>query len=239
MPQTLCPSCGHSPIPRGADACPSCGEPFDHLQSYKKVGRMRLDRPIQDADDDATVFGGDLVTSAVSAHPGPAAAVLLAGAVAWFIRAGGLVGTLSDPPWTYGLVFLDAVLALVLVLNRGPAKTLVQVGLGMQLVATLWLARSAPLAPVHVAYAVHAVLALSMVVGEPGQVRRYVGLGLGLGAAVASAALLALPVSGGFSAAPGSRWWAASWAIGWSCPRAGNSCRASSWPRTWPCPRPR
>ncbi|MCP3138472.1 zinc ribbon domain-containing protein [Pyxidicoccus xibeiensis] len=164
---------------------------------------MRLDRPIQEVDDDATVFGGDLVTSAVSAHPGPAAAVLLAGAVAWFVRAGGMLGTLSDPPWTYGLVFLDAVLALVLVLNRGPAKTLVQLGLVLQLLATVWLARASPLSPVHWAYAAHAVVALTMVVGEPDQVRRFTGLGLGLGAAVASVALLALPMAGSFSA--GSR----------------------------------
>ncbi|WP_238540062.1 zinc ribbon domain-containing protein [Corallococcus macrosporus] len=196
MPQTLCPNCGHSPIPRGASACPRCGEPFDHLQSHKKVGRMRLDRPMVEADDDATVFGGDLVTSAVSAHPGPAAGVLLASGAAWFLRAAGLLGSLEDPSWTYGLVCLDAVLALVLVLNRGPAKGLAQVGLVAQLVATGWLAREAPLAPVHVAYFILGGLALAMVVGEPGPMRRYLGLGLGLGAAVASAGLLALPSAG-------------------------------------------
>ncbi|MBL0692706.1 hypothetical protein [Comamonas sp. JC664] len=196
MPQTLCPNCGHSPIARGATACPRCHEPFDHLQSHKKVGRMRLDRPMVEADDDATVFGGDLVTSAVSAHPGPAAGVLLASAAAWFVRAAGLVGTLEDPPWTYGLVALDAVLALVLVLNRGPAKGLAQVGVVAQLVATAWLAREAPLAPVHLAYLILGVVTLTMVVGEPGPTRRFLGLGLGLGAAVASAGLLALPMAG-------------------------------------------
>ncbi len=158
---------------------------------------MRLDRPLVEADDDATVFGGDLVTSAVSAHPGPAAAVLLASAAAWFLRAAGLLGTLEDPQWTYGLVVLDAVLALVLVLNRGPAKGLAQLGLVAQLVATGWLAREAPLAPVHVAYLILAVLGLVMVVGEPGPSRRYLGLGLGLGAAVASVGLLALPTAVG------------------------------------------
>ncbi|WP_426750056.1 zinc ribbon domain-containing protein [Myxococcus sp. Y35] len=200
MPQTLCPNCGHSPIPRGASACPACGEPFDHLQAHKKVGRMRLDRPMVEADDDATVFGGDLVTSAVSAHPGPAAGVLLASAAAWFLRASGLLGSLEDPQWTYGLVFLDAVLALVLVVNRGPAKGMAQVGLVVQLLATGWLARHAPLAPVHVAYLLLGGLALAMVVGEPGPVRRYLGLGLGLGAAVASVGLLALPAVGGAGA---------------------------------------
>ncbi|MCP3104805.1 zinc ribbon domain-containing protein [Myxococcus sp. K15C18031901] len=193
MPQTLCPNCGHSPIPRGATACPSCGEPFDHLQAYKKVGRMRLDQIGEAVDDDATVFGGDLVTSAVSAHPGPAGVVLGAGAVAWFLRVGGVVGSLQDPQWAYGLVALDLVLALVLVLNRGPAKGLAQMGLVAQLLATAWLARAAPTAPVHLAYFALGVLSLTMVLGEPGVVRRYIGMGLGLGAALASVALVAAP----------------------------------------------
>ncbi|NVJ27590.1 zinc ribbon domain-containing protein [Myxococcus sp. AM011] len=193
MPQTLCPSCGHSPIPRGATACPSCGEPFDHLQSYKKAGRTPLARLGDAVDDDATVFGGDLVTSAVSAHPGPVAGVLGASAAAWFLRAGGVVGSLQDPSWTYGLVALDLVLALVLMLNRGPAKGLAQTGLVVQLLATAWLARAAPTAPVHVAYFVLGVVALTLVVGEPGVARRYAGLGLGLAVTLVSAALLAMP----------------------------------------------
>ncbi|MBZ4400518.1 zinc ribbon domain-containing protein [Myxococcus sp. AS-1-15] len=196
MPQTLCPSCGHSPIPRGASACPACGEPFDHLQSYKKVGRTRLDRLGDAVDDEATVFGGDLVTSAVSAHPGPVAAVLGAGAAAWFLRAGGVLGSLQDPAWTYGLVALDLVLALVLVLNRGPVKGIAQTGLAVQLVATAWLARGAPTAPVHVAYFALGLVALFLVVGEPGPARRHAGLGLGLATALASAVLLALPGTG-------------------------------------------
>ncbi|AGC43595.1 hypothetical protein MYSTI_02273 [Myxococcus stipitatus DSM 14675] len=193
MPQTLCPSCGHSPIPRGAAACPACGDPFDHLPTYKKVGRTRLDRLGDAVDDDATVFGGDLVTSAVSAHPGPVAAVLGAGALAWFLRAGGVVGSLQDPSWTYGLVALDLVLALVLVLNRGPVKGIAQAGLVVQLGMTLWLARASPTAPVHVAYGLLGLVALSLVMGEPGVVRRYLSMGLGLCLALVSGLLLAMP----------------------------------------------
>lgn len=191
MPKTLCPSCGHSPIPRGADACPACGEPFDHLAAYKKVGRARLDQLRAEEDDDQTVFGGDLVTNAVSAHPGPVALVLAFVAGAWFVRAGGVLGTaLQDPPWTYGLVALDLVLALVLLLNRGPAKALAQAGLALQFLATAWLAREAPTAPVHLAYVALGLVPLAMIAGEPGQTRRYVGAGLGLGLACVAPLLI-------------------------------------------------
>jgi hypothetical protein len=165
------------------------------------VGRARLEDLRADEDSEQTVFGGDLVTNAVAAHPGPAAAVLFAGAGVWFLRAGGVVGALQDPQWTYGLVGLDLLLALLLLLNRGPARQLAQVGLVLQLLATAWLAREAPLAPVHLAYLGFAGVALGMLVGEPGPVRRYVGLGLGLGAAVLAALLLTRPVAGAESPA--------------------------------------
>ncbi|MBJ6765337.1 zinc ribbon domain-containing protein [Myxococcaceae bacterium JPH2] len=190
MAKTLCPNCGHSPIPRGAEACPECGEPFGHLAAYKKVGRARLEDLRADEDSDQTVFGGDLVTSAVSAHPWPAATMLGLLACAWFLRAGGVLGALGDPAWTFGLVGLDVVLAAVLVVNRGPARLLTQLGLTAQLLATAWLAREEPLAHVHMAYVLLGLVPLGMIAGEPGPIRRHMGLGVGGGLTLVAIVLL-------------------------------------------------
>jgi len=197
MPETLCPKCGHSPIPEGAEACPACGEPFGFLPMYQRAQRQRVDKTREaDVDLEQTVFGGNL-TGEVTAHPGPIAAVFFVGAVAWFLRAGGVVGDLKDPPWAYGLVAVELVLGVVLLLNLGPAKLLAQAGMLLQLGAAGFLARSAPLAPVHLAYVAHAAVAFAMVVGEPGPVRRYAGLGLGSGVAVLGVLFLALGVGMG------------------------------------------
>ncbi|MDY7228908.1 zinc ribbon domain-containing protein [Hyalangium rubrum] len=193
MPQTLCPSCGHSPIPRGAEACPSCHEPFEFLQMYKRGQRKRVDRQRDSEEMEQTVFGGN-ITGEVTAHPGPIVAVFFVGAVAWFLRAGGVLGNLNEPIWVYGLVALDLVLGLVLLLNLGPAKLLAQVGMVLQLMVAGFLARAAPLEPVHLAYMAHAVVALVSVVGEPGPVRRYAGLGLGVVAALLGAVFLVRPM---------------------------------------------
>lgn len=201
MPKTLCPSCGYSPIPHGAEACPSCHEPFDYLQMYKRGQRMRVDRLRDSEDMEQTVFGGNL-TGEVTAHPGPIVGVFAVGAVAWFLRVGGVLGSLKDPTWAYGLVGLDLVLGLVLLVNLGPAKDLAQVGTVLQLAATGFLAREAPLAPVHLSYIVYALVALVSVLGEPGPVRRYVTLGLGATTALLGAIFLALPT--GVVSEPGS-----------------------------------
>lgn len=184
MPETLCPKCGHSPIPAGAEACPACGEPFSFLPMYQRAQRQRVDKRREaDVDMEQTVFGGNL-TGEVTAHLGPIAAVFFVGAVAWFLRVGGVVGDLREPLWAYGLVVLDLVLGVVLLLNLGPAQLLAQGGMLLQLGAAVVLARATPLAPVHLAYVAHAAVAFAMVVGEPGPVRRYAGLGLGSGVAL-------------------------------------------------------
>ena len=94
MPETLCPNCGHSPIPYGAETCPKCHEPFDFLQMYKRGQRLRVDKQRDHDDGESTVFGGNL-TGEVSAHPGPIAAVFFVGALAWFLRVGGVLGSLG------------------------------------------------------------------------------------------------------------------------------------------------
>lgn len=191
MAETLCPNCGYSPIPAGAESCPECEEPFGFLRMHKR-GQRRFVDPREHEDNEATVFGGNL-TGELSAHPGPAAAVLFAGAAAWFLRV-GVLGGLDDPLWAYGLVLLDMVLGLLLLLNQGPAKLLSQVGLVLQLGAAAWLGREALLAPVHLGFLAHAAVAWVLVTGEPGPVRRKVCLGLGLGAAVAAVLLVLWPV---------------------------------------------
>jgi hypothetical protein len=99
MPETLCPKCGHSPIPAGSEACPACGEPFSFLPMYQRAQRQRVDKRREaDVDMEQTVFGGNL-TGEVTAHPGPMAAVFFVGAVAWFLRVGGVVGELREPLW--------------------------------------------------------------------------------------------------------------------------------------------
>src|SRR4051812_40613508 len=114
MAKTLCPSCGFSPIPHGASECPRCEEPFDFLQAHKK-GRVKFVDKNDDEEQEMTSFGGGL-TGAVTAHPWPAATVIAVGAVAWFFRAAGIFGA-PDPLWTYGIVLLNLIGALLLVIN--------------------------------------------------------------------------------------------------------------------------
>ncbi len=198
MSETLCPNCGHSPIPPGAEACPACNEPFGFLQMHKRAQRKRVDKLRDHEEMEQTVFGGNL-TGEVSAHPGPIAAVFFVGAAGWFLRAGGLLGALGDPLWTYGLVVMDLVLGLLLILNLGPAKLLAQVGMLAQLGAAAFLARPGWLEPVHLAYMGHAIVAFVTVLGEPGVRRRYAGLGLGSAAMLLGALFLVRPMGGAAS----------------------------------------
>lgn len=192
MAETLCPNCGYSPIPAGAEQCPECNEPFGFLQMHKRAQRKFVDRQRDHEDAEATVFGGNL-TGEVAAHPGPAAAVLFAGAAAWFVRVGVFTVT-QDPPWAYGLVLMDLVLGLLVLVNAGPAKVLSQVGMVLQLAVAAFLGRAALMAPVHLVFLAHAAVALVMVTGEPGAARRYAGLALGLGAAALAVPFLMWPL---------------------------------------------
>jgi hypothetical protein len=191
MAETLCPNCGYSPIPAGAEACPECNEPFGFLQMHKRAKRKFVDRERDHEDMEATVFGGNL-TGEVAAHPWPAAAVIFAGAAAWFLRV-GVFNPLQEPLWLFGLVLLDFVLALLVLINAGPGRVLTQVGMVLQFGVAWWLGRKALVSPLHVAFLAHAALAFFMVTGEPGPMRRYIGLGLGLGAVGLGALALALP----------------------------------------------
>lgn len=192
MAETLCPNCGYSPIPAGAEACPECHEPFGFLQMHKRAKRKFVDRERDHEDMEATVFGGNL-TGEVAAHPWPASLVLFAGAVAWFLRV-GVFNPLQEPLILFGLVLMDLVLALLLLINAGPGRVLTQLGMVVQLGVAWWLGRKSLEAPLHVAFLAHSALSFLMVTGEPGPLRRYVSLGLGLGAVGLAALALALPL---------------------------------------------
>ena len=195
MAKTLCPSCGHSPIPAGADECPVCHEPFAFLQTHKKAKNRFVD--VTDREEhESTVFGGAL-TGEVSAHPYPAAVALFAGAAIWFLRVSGFVVGFHEPQWVFALVALDLLLALVLILNFGPAKLIAQVGMLGQLGVALFLGRDELSNPVQLLFAAHAAAVLFLIVGEPGAVRRSVGVVAALIVAGGAIALmLVVPGSG-------------------------------------------
>lgn len=180
MAKTLCPNCGHSPIPHGASECPKCGEPFDFLPSHKKAKNKFIDK-MEGEDNESTTFGGGL-TGEVSAHPWPYAIILLLGAVAWFVRAAGLFGQ-SEPQWTYGIVIAALIAFVLLIVNFGPAKMVAQVVALAQVGAAAFLGMDNLVSPVTVAFLLQGAIAFVAVLGEPGPIRRYLTLGSGIFAA--------------------------------------------------------
>lgn len=191
MAKTLCPSCGYSPIPHGAEECPACHEPFAFVPSFKRARRMdRMAVPLGDDEGGATLMGGTVFTGAISVHPKQAVGVFLLGAFAWVVRASGAMGQPS-PRWTYGLVAAALLSALLLYLRRGPSKLLAQFTALAMVLSALFLGLAHPLHSTPLMYAAHGVVALVMVAGEPGRARRYVGLALGILTAVLAMASLA------------------------------------------------
>jgi hypothetical protein len=180
MSETLCPNCGHSPIPLHAECCPECGEPFTFLQAFKRGQRVMTDRMMDHVDIEPTT-NGQVLTGELSAHPAPAAALLLAGAVAWFLRCTQALGPTADPLWVLGLAGMNLVLVLMLVLNLGPIRALIKAGMLLQVGLALGLSGDAPFSLAHLAYAAHAAVCFALAVGEPTPKRRRVSLWLGMG----------------------------------------------------------
>lgn len=195
MPDTLCPACGHSPIPAGADECPVCHEPFAFLQTHKKAKNRFLDR--RDGDTGARTTFGVGVTSELGAHPYQAATVALLGAVIWFLRASGVFGTPELPQWAFALVLGDLVLALLLVLRMSAARLPGQLLMIAQTAAALYLGREALLNPLHLMFAGHAVVGLILLSGEPGGIRRQAGLFGGVLLAAAAVVFMLVARAGG------------------------------------------
>ncbi len=193
MAKTLCPSCGYSPIPHGAEECPACHEPFAFVPSFKRARRMdRMAVPLGDEEGGATMMGGTVFTGAISVHPKQAVGVFVIGAFAWVMRASGAMGEQAAPSWTYALVGAALLSSLLLYLRRGPSKLLAQfTALGM-ILSALFLAIPHLLQSTALMFAAHGVVALVLVAGEPGPGRRWVGLGLGVLTAVLGMASLAI-----------------------------------------------
>jgi hypothetical protein len=194
MEETLCPNCGFSPIPRDAEECPVCHEPFAFMQRHKLGPRGRVDPKRADIEaEESTTYGG-AITGAVTAHPYPTAAAFLTGAAIWFLRASGILVDLDEPSWTFAVAVVDLIIPLIIILNFGPAKAAAQASAVGQLAATLFLGRKDFAHPVHVLFAAHAVVLLVMVVGEPDVFRR--ALSLSMAGAIAAAVAAVLGLSG-------------------------------------------
>ena len=178
MDQTICPACGFSPIPEGAERCPECDEPF--AVSPREAARGHWRPP----DSEPITDVGGTLTSAVTAHPVQPALVIGAGAVAWLVRATGLLRVPAESPLVYAVALLGGLTVVVLLLNLGPVKRVAQLAMLVQLGFVGVFAGPELLQLRHLLFAAHALVAFSMVAGEPGNRRRDLSMGLGLGVAM-------------------------------------------------------
>ncbi len=183
-PETLCPKCAFSPIPAGAEKCPRCNEVFAFNPLYKRAQRMMVDKH-KGLDFEATLRGA--LTGAVSAHPGPAAAVLGLCSALWLVRGAGLFVDLKEPQWLFGLAAFELCAATVLMANIGPAKGFAQLIAAVHIGVAFVL--GAATSPHTIASAALGAVVFFLTLGEPSHGRRSAGLVLGLvtaGAAFAS-----------------------------------------------------
>lgn len=157
-PETICPSCGFSPIPEGAERCPKCHKAF----SYERVEYSTVT---------ATRAGG--LTGSVTANPVPTAIALGVGAFVWTVRAGGFFGDVGDPPWAFLLAALDVVALVLVMTTSGPAKHAAALAGAVELLA-VGLLFGAPVG-LSIACAVHGLTLIAMTVAEPGATRLQVG----------------------------------------------------------------
>lgn len=143
MAETRCPFCGFSPIPRDAEACPTCRRRF-----------------VDDQPDVSTVTAtrmGGSITGAVTASPVPAAIALVAGASAWLLRVLDVFGAFRDPAWMVALPVLLVAGAGSVMAAVGPAKHVpVALGLLSSVAAVVW--------PAHVSLHDGALVAFGLVV---------------------------------------------------------------------------
>jgi hypothetical protein len=191
LPETLCPACGFSPIPKGADECPACAEPFTYLPTHRKAQKRFID-PLLDAESpESTTFGG-AITGAVTAHPITPGIAFLTGAAIWFLRASGILVELNEPGWLYAMAIVDLLIPIQIFINLGPARFFAQLAALGQLGVAVWLGREDFANPLHLLFVGHGVVLLLSVSGEPGTLRRAIVLSMACGAAAAAAAVLGL-----------------------------------------------
>jgi hypothetical protein len=176
--ETLCPSCGFGPIPEGTETCPACSTQFAANPLFKRArraGGLGIRKDEEDMEATRTTLGG--ITGAVDAHPVPTAAILAACTFAWVARG---VGVLSDRPqalWPLGLAAISMGVAMMLLVNAGPARVLAQMVALAQLAAGYYAGGSAL---AQVGYSGVGAALLVMTLGDPSDVRRWVGTGAAL-----------------------------------------------------------
>lgn len=173
--ETACPSCGFTPIPEGTETCPACSTQFAANPLFKRVRKaaghgVRKDE--EDLEATRTTLGG--ITGAVDAHPGPPAGVLIACTFAWVMRVVGVLSDRPQPVWPLGLAAVQMGVAMMLIASAGPAKQLAQMVAIAEVIAA-WAAGGSPVA--QVGYGGVGVALLVMTIGEPSDIRRWVGTG--------------------------------------------------------------
>lgn len=172
-PETICPSCGFSPIPEGVERCPKCHKAF----AYERVEYSTVT---------ATRAGG--LTGAVTANPVPTAVALGVGAFVWTVRAGGFVADVGDPPWAFLVAALHVVALVLVMTTSGPAKHAAALAGAIELLA-VGLLFAAP-AGLSIACAAHGLTLIAMTVAEPGALRLKVGAAIAGLAGVTALAVL-------------------------------------------------
>lgn len=174
MPETLCPSCGHSPIPDGAEECPRCHEAFAVMPHYR-IAQRKMN---VDPSEVSRTAMRSVVTGMLTAHPQQATAAFALAALVWFVRAGGVVQELGEPRWSYTPVALCLVSAMLLGINVGPARLVAQLSVLTQVGAALWLSNGYFDVARSWAFPVFGAAQSLLVFGQPRTLRRHAGLGL-------------------------------------------------------------
>jgi len=195
-----CPLCGFQPLPDGAVKCPRCLKSFTYA-----LRQMRADvrasaaragvnipqrRHISVDQEAATLLGTHIDQVPGFFVPGPAAVLLLAGAVIWFLRVVGLGSSAGEPAWVYAVVGVDLLLLPVVLLNLKYAKLAAASAFALQLVLSLALARAGFYRLAPLLYELHAVAGLVATVGQPRALRRRGAMLGGLVAAVLAGVFL-------------------------------------------------
>jgi hypothetical protein len=176
--ETLCPECGFGPIKAGTEDCPQCHHHFAANPLYKrarKAGGPGVRKDQIDTEATATTLGG--ITSSVVAHPLPTSLLLAAAAIAWVVRAAGILSDAHEPLWPFALAALQMGVAMLLIAGAGPAKALAELIAVGQVVSAYFVGGS-PLA--RVGFGGVGVALLAMTIGEPSDFRRWMGMGAGL-----------------------------------------------------------
>jgi len=176
--ETLCPECGFGPIKEGAEDCPECHHHFAANPLYKrarKAGGQGVRKDEVDIEATATTLGA--ITSSVVAHPLPTALLLGITAIAWVVRAAGILSDAHEPMWPFALGAAQLGVALLLLAGTGPAKMTAELAALAQVLAAYF---SGGHLLARVGFGGVGIALMAMTVGEPSDLRRWMGMGAGL-----------------------------------------------------------